>query len=60
MYRKQGRKQTLHVSVQLEVPFDFPSKTAILGKKAFGQCAAKTVCVTSLVRINHSKDGILK
>ena len=37
----------------------FPSKTAILGKKASGPRAAKTV-VTSLVRVGHSKDGIVK
>ena len=38
----------------------FPSKTAILGKKASGPRAAKTACMTSLVRVSHSKDGILK
>ena len=38
----------------------FPSKTAILGKKASGPRAAKTACVTSLARVCHSKDGILK
>ena len=38
----------------------FPSKTAILGKKASGLCMVKTACVTSLVRVGHSKDGILK
>ena len=37
----------------------FPSKTAILGKKASGPRVAKTV-VTSLVRVGHSKDGIVK
>ena len=30
---------------------------AILGKKASGPHAAKTVCVTSLARVGHSKDG---
>ena len=38
----------------------FHSKTAILGKKASAPRAAKTACVTSLVRVGHSKDGILK
>ena len=37
-----------------------PSKTEILGQKASGPCAAKTECVTSLVRVGHRKDGILK
>ena len=38
----------------------FSSKTAILGKKASGPHAAKSACVMSLVRVGHSKDGILK
>ena len=45
---------------QLGVPFISFSKTAILGKKASGPRAARTACVTSLVRVCHSKNGILK
>ena len=35
-------------------------KTVILGKKVSGPRVAKTACVASLVRVSHSKDGILK
>ena len=33
----------------------FPSKTAILGKKASGHRTAKSACVTSLVRVCQAK-----
>ena len=44
---------------QQECPL-FPFKNWDFRQKASGPRAAKTACVTSLVRVGHSKDGILK
>ena len=38
----------------------FPFKNCDFRQKGVRKNAAKTACVTSLVRVGHSKDGILK
>ena len=56
-----GLKYDEHICFWLEIKCPlFPFKNCDFRQKGVWKNAAKTACVTSLVRVCHSKDGILK